>query len=53
MIAASFQAAMMAVNQNLKADLLTEVKDRTKTGRAELKARFDRAFESLVSASTR
>lgn len=26
MIAASFQAAMMAVNQNLKADLLTEVK---------------------------
>lgn len=52
-VGASFRAVMMAINQNLKADLLTEMKDRTKSGRAELQARFDHAFESLGSASTR
>ncbi|WJH38446.1 hypothetical protein N7E02_07440 (plasmid) [Aliirhizobium terrae] len=52
-VGASFLAAMMAIDQNLKADLLTEMKDRTKSGRAELKARFDHAFDSLGRASTR
>ncbi len=49
-IGASFRAVTRAVNQNLKADLLTEIKDRTKSGRAELQARFDHAFESLGRA---
>lgn len=52
-VGASFLAAMMAIDQNLKADLLTEMKDRTKSGRAELKARFDHAVKSLCSGSTR
>lgn len=53
LVGASFRSVMMAINENLKADLLTEMKDRTKSGRAELQARFDRAFDSLRSASTR
>lgn len=43
----------MAINQTPRADLLSELKDGTESGRAELKARFERALESLGSGSTR
>ena len=49
-IGASFRAVMMAIHENLKADLLTEMDDRKKSGRGELQSRFDRAFESLARA---
>jgi formiminotetrahydrofolate cyclodeaminase len=52
-ISASFRAVMMAINENLKADLLADMKSRTAVGRAELQARFQRAVVSLGSSSTR
>lgn len=52
-VSASFWAVIMAINQTPRADLLSELKDGTESGRAELKARFERALESLGSGSTR
>lgn len=46
-IGASFRAVTMAINENLNADLLADMKSRTAAGRAELKARFERAVVSL------
>jgi formiminotetrahydrofolate cyclodeaminase len=46
-VAASFRAAMMAVEQNLKADLMAETERCTASGLAALLARFERTAGDL------